>query len=152
MKITIDTHNCSREELAELKEYLEDQSWDFKTDEKEVEEEEEKPKYILSENGIMVVGSHGVTINEKINDEELFEYRIIDRKDFISELIRWIAEASRDSSRAGDEQMMKDDLFMLQDLTDDYIFSSVSTNEYISSDDSNFNETCEELIILNNSL
>lgn len=30
MKITIDTHHSSREEVKDLEEYLEDNSWDFK--------------------------------------------------------------------------------------------------------------------------
>jgi len=36
-KIIIDPHNCSREELAELKEYLENNCWDFKEEEPEPE-------------------------------------------------------------------------------------------------------------------
>ena len=152
MIITIDTTNCSREEVQELKDYLEENCWNWKTDEKEEIEEEEKPKYVLTDDGIFVSGSKGVTLNEKINDEELFEYRITHRKDFIDELIRWIGEAGMNSSRAADKVLMEDDLKMLMDLDDEYIFSSVSTNAYISSEDSNFNETCEELIVLNNSL
>ena len=35
MEITVDTHNCSREELEELKEYLEENCWDFKTNEQQ---------------------------------------------------------------------------------------------------------------------
>ena len=136
MKITIDTHNCSREELAELKEYLEEKCWDFKTDEvKEVEH-----KYALREDCIYVVGSHGVTLNEKIRQEELHEYSIIDRKEFIDELIRWISEARND------KELMKQDLFMLQEWEDDYILSSNSTNSYIRQGDSDFDKTCEELI------
>jgi hypothetical protein len=141
MKITIDTHNCSREELAELKEYLGDNSWDFKTD-----EPKEKSKYILFEDRIHIVGSHGVTINEKIFNEELFEYRIEDRKELINNLIGWIAESNKDSL------MMQQDMEMLMDLEDDYIFSSISTNEYISKDDGGFNETCKQLIELTESL
>jgi len=37
MKIIIDTHYCSREELAELEEYLEEKCWDYRTDGKEEE-------------------------------------------------------------------------------------------------------------------
>lgn len=143
MKITIDTHYCSREELAELKEYLEEQSWDFTTD----EVEEKEPKYQLREDGIYVVGSHRVTLNEKIQQEELHEYSIIDRKDFIDELIRWISEA-----RSTDKEMMKQDLFMLQEWEDDYILSSNSTNNYIRQGDSDFDKTCEELIEINEGL
>jgi hypothetical protein len=143
MKITIDTHNCSREELAELKEYLEDKSWDFKADEKE---EKEEPKYALRDGGICVIGSHMIALDEKIQTEELHEYSIIDRKNFIDELIGWISEARND------KEIMKDDLFMLQEWDDDYILTSNSTNSYIRQGDLNFNETCEELIELNENL
>jgi len=142
MKITIDTHYCSREELAELKEYLEDKCWDFKTD-----EVEESPTYALREDGIYVVGSHKVTLNEQIRQEELHEYSIIDRKDFIDELIRWISEA-----RSTDKELMKQDLFMIEAWDDDYILSSNSTNSYVRQGDSDFDRICEELIKINESL
>jgi hypothetical protein len=144
MIITINTVNCSREEVQELKDYLEENCWNWKTD--EVEEEEE-PKYQLREGGIYVVGSHKVTLNEKIQQEELHEYSIIDRKDFIDELIRWISEA-----RSTDKEMMKEDLFMLEAWDDDYILSSNSTNSYIRQGDSDFDKTCEELIEINEGL
>ena len=143
MKITIDTHHCSREELAELKEYLEEKCWDFTTDEKV----EETHKYELREDGIYVVGSHKVTLNEKIQQEELHEYSIIDRRDFINELINWISEA-----RSTDKELMKEDLFMLESWEDDYILSSNSTNSYIRQGDSDFDKTCEELIEINENL
>ena len=111
-------------------------------------EADKEQQYLLTDcNKIHVLGSHGVTLNEKIRDEELFEYIIIDRKDFIEDLIGWISEAN-----STNKQMMKDDLEMLMNVKDDYIFSSISTNEYITKDDSNFNETCEEIIELNESL
>lgn len=141
MKITIDTHNCSREELSELKEYLENESWNFKTD-----EVEDKPKFILRDSGINVVGSHFVSLNEKIRDEEMLEYHIADREELINDLMRWISECNKDSG------LMREDMEMLMQLKDDYIFSSNSTNSYISSIDSGFNETCEELIELSESL
>ena len=146
MIITINTVNCSREEVQELKDYLEENCWNWKTD--EVEESKEEPTYILRDGVIHVVGSHSVTINEKIRDEDLHEYSIIDRADFIDELYRWIGEAKDDTNK----QMMKDDLDMLKGLKDDYIFSSNSTNSYISSIDSEFDETCKELIELNEGL
>jgi len=146
MIITIDTHNCSREELEELKEYLEAQSWDFKSD----EQEEKEAKYILSEDGILIVGSHGITLNEKIRNEEMHEYYIEEKSNIIDNLIMWISECSRE--RAGDKQMMQDDLEMLMARDETYFFSSNSTNSYIFPDDSNFDETCEELIELNETL
>lgn len=143
MKITIDTHHCSREELAELKEYLEEKCWDFTTDEKV----EEAHKYELREDGIYVVGSHKVILNERIQQEELHEYSIIDRRDFIDELFRWISEA-----KSTDKELMKQDLLMLESWEDDYILSSNSTNSYIRQGDSDFDKTCEELIEISENL
>ena len=123
------------------------ESWDFTTDEPKEEKEE---KYILSENGILVVGSHGITLNEKIRDEELHEYYIEEKSEIINNLIMWISECGMD--RAGDKMLMQDDLEMIMERDDNYFFSSNSTNSYIFPDDSNFDETCEELIELNESL
>ena len=114
---------------------------------REEEPEEEEPTYALREDGIEVVGSHKVVLNERIQQEEMHEYSIIDRKDFIDELIRWISEA-----RSTDKEMMKQDLFMLQEWKDDYILSSNSTNSYIRQGDSGFDEACKELIELNEGL
>ena len=102
----------------------------------------QKPSYILGENSI-----NGIKIKEKIFNQELFEYRIIKREDFIDELIDWISEA-----KSTDKILMKDDLKMLIQTKDTYMFSSISTNEYIGQDDSNFDELCEELLKLNTSL
>ena len=139
MKITIDTHYCSKEELKTLTNYLKKRCWDFKVEEKQKFKEEE---FVLTDNAI-----NGVSINEKINDEELFEYRIIDRKDFIYELIGWIAE-----SKNSDKILMKNDLELLLEIEDDYIFSSISTNDYIYTGCSEFDDTCKELLELNNSM
>ena len=109
--------------------------------------EAETPIYRLLEDGIYVVGSHKVTLNERIRQDELHEYSILDRREFIDELIRWIAEAPD-----GRKAEMKQDLFMLEAWEDDYVLSSNSTNSYIRQGDSNFNETCEELIETNESL
>lgn len=145
MKITIDTHNCSREELAELKEYLEDKSWDFSAD-GDFPSDEEEPIYALREDAIYVVGSHTVTLDESIRDEQLHEYAIVEREQLITDLIGWIGEGSKDSA------LMRTDLEELMNWKDDYILSSNSTNSYIRQGDSEFNEICEELIELHNSL
>lgn len=142
MEIIINTHNCSREELQELKDYLSNNSWDFKTN----EEEEDDSIYSLRDNAIFSLLGKGETkIHELISNQELFEYTIIDREEFINTLIGWIGEATQD------KELMKQDLFMLQEWDDEYIFSSISTNEYIRQGDSNFNELCENLLALNES-
>jgi polyhydroxyalkanoate synthesis regulator phasin len=94
--------------------------------------------YVLGDNSI-----NGVTLNDKIHDEELHEYSIIDRTNFIDELINWISEAT-----GSNKYMMKEDLEMLMSWDDDYILSSNSTNSYIGADNSKFNETCKELVEL----
>lgn len=95
--------------------------------------------YTLSENSI-----NDITLNEKIVTEELHEYYIVSRIDFIDDLFSWISEA-----RNHDKLLMKQDLEMLMGWKDDYIFSSNSTNSYIGKDSSEFKETCEELLKLN---
>lgn len=132
-KITIDPHNCSREEYQELLNYLEENCWDYSQEEKE-----EEILYVLGDNSI-----NGIKINEEIFNEEKFRYTIIDRSDFIDTLIGWIAEATQS------KELMKQDLFMLQEWNDDYIFSSILTNEYIRQGDAEFDELCEELLKLN---
>jgi hypothetical protein len=98
--------------------------------------------YKLEDNSI-----NGEKLNEVIFEEELCEWTIIHRESFIDELYHWISEAIR-SDRA-DAQLMKDDQQMLMKKTDEYIFSSNSTNDYVCSDDDRFNEICEDLLKLN---
>ena len=140
MKITISTTNVSREEVQELMEYLENNCWDFKTDEKK----ENEVNYLLKESGIHVIGSHGVSINEKIEDEELFEYKIVHRDSLIDDIGRFLGEAM-----SSDKELMMDDLELLRSLSDDYVFSSISTNNYIYHGHADFDETCQKLINLN---
>ncbi len=67
-------------------------------------------------------------------DTEKFEkikYKLIDREEFINDLIGWISEASRPGdNRNGDP--MREDLKYLISLPDKIIFSNLSTNEYIA--------------------
>lgn len=145
MIITIDTHDCSREELAELKEYLVEQSWDFTTD----GEEEKDHKYLLMDsNEIYVCGSHSVKLAEKINEEDLYEYKIIHRESEIESLYQWISESKREDQKV----LMKEDLHQLESIEDEYVLSSVSTNDFVSQDDDNFSELVEGLIEVNESL
>ena len=97
--------------------------------------------YVLGDDSI-----DGTKLNEKIRDEQLHEYSIIWREDLISDLIRWIAESNKDSA------LMRQDMEMLMSWEDDYIFSSNSTNAYIRQGDSEFDETCKELLELNETL
>jgi hypothetical protein len=107
----------------------------------------EEPTYKLSEGKILIVGSHNVTLDDSIRNEELHEYHIENRLEFIDQLIEWIAEADYHN-----KVMMKADLEMLMDVEDDFMLSSNSTNSYLIQGDTEFNSTCAELIELNETL
>lgn len=94
-------------------------------------------RFTLSEDRI-----NNIKIHESIFENEEFEYQIVHRESFIDELIRWISEAFKD------KELMKQDLKMLMSKNDEYMFSSISTNDYILSDDERFDETCLELLKL----
>ena len=81
-------------------------------------------------------------INQNVEYEVGYEIR--ERESQIDDLINWISE-SRSSS---DTYMMKEDLKQLMSLEDEYVLSSLSTNEFISEseDVDRFNEICQELI------
>ena len=87
-----------------------------------------------------------ILIKEKIFDEELFEYKIADREDLVQDLIQWISESSNQ------KDLMMEDLKMLLTWEDDYIFSSISTNEYVRQKDSQFDDLCKKLIELNKTI
>jgi hypothetical protein len=111
--------------------------------------EEDEKDYTLGESHTDYT-INDIAINEKVRHEELFNYTIIHRESFIDELIGWIAEAQRGGR--SDAMVMKEDLKFLLTIEDEYIFSSVSTNNYVCKSDDEFNEICEELLELNNSL
>ena len=96
-------------------------------------------------NGNIYVGKE--KISEKIFDEELFEYKVIDREEFIDDLIDWISECKTSS-----KELMKSDLKMLMSLDDECMFSSISTNYYIGFNDKEFQETCRDLLELNKNI
>ena len=91
----------------------------------------------------------GIKINEEIFDYEKSEWKIIHRESFLDELIGWIGDSMR--ADRSDSRLMKDDLFELATWKDEYIFSNITTNDYVGEDDSRFDKICEELLKLNNS-
>lgn len=95
---------------------------------------------------------NGILINEDIFNEEKADYRLIEREELINDLIMWIEECGSD--RESDKFLMKEDLKYLMDLKDYYIFSSISTNDYIAKSDDfeGFKEICEEILKLNEEL
>lgn len=73
------------------------------------------------------------------------EYQIIDREDFIDELITWISECNNNN-----KQLMKNDLRYLMSIDDEYIFSSGSTSDFIAKSDKpeTFNRIAQEIVDL----
>jgi hypothetical protein len=98
-------------------------------------------KYRLQDDSI-----NGFMINERIRNEDLFEYYIVHRESLIEDLCRWIAESSRD------KELMKTDLKMLIGLEDEYILSNINTNEYLYHGHPDFDKTCKELLKLNQNI
>jgi hypothetical protein len=101
----------------------------------------------INEEGQTII--NGRVINEVIFNEEKSDYILTDRKDFIEILIDWISEV-----QGSDKELMKEDLKYLINLEDEYIFSSILTNEYIvkSDNEEEFNNICEEILELSKTL
>jgi len=90
---------------------------------------------------------NGIKINESIFQDELFEYRIENRENLLYNLINWAAE-----SKTSDRELMLSDYRELYKWEDEYIFSSISTNKFIKSGSREFDETCVDLLDLNESI
>ena len=102
---------------------------------------------ILDREGNTII--NGIGINHSVFSEELVEYNLVYLEEQINDLIRWISELRAD--RMCDRYMMLEDLKMLMNLDDVYIFSSNSTNDYVSpsKDLKKFNSICKEILKLN---
>lgn len=107
-------------------------------------------KYEININDEGETEINGEVINSKIFDEELVDYKVVDREDQIEHLCVWITE----SDNSNDKRLVLEDLKYLMKLEDEFIFSSISTNEYIvkSDDEEKFNEICEEILKLNSEI
>lgn len=96
-----------------------------------------------TDKGILINGN---LIDNTIFDEEKSNYKLVEREQQIDELIDWISEA-----KGNDKDLMKEDLKYLMSLDDEYVFSSISTNEFIAESDNEkeFDDICNELLKLN---
>jgi len=82
-------------------------------------------------------------IDNSLFDEEKLEYKLADRKDLISDLYDWIGDA-----KESDRTLMINDVELLNKLEDEYVFSSLSTNYYVSptKDTEEFNGICNDIL------
>lgn len=85
---------------------------------------------------------NGTPINDFIFENELFNYKFVEREEIINDLITWISEGNNQA------HLMKEDLKYLMTLSDDIILSSILINEYIAKSDQpkEFNELCSEIL------
>lgn len=108
----------------------------------------EKYNLEIREDGIYI---NETLINEHIFQEEKVDYKIVEREEQIKDLYMWIGEAINNEKRSSDVYLMKKDLRYLENLEDEFIFSSISTNEFIckSDNEESFNEICKEILEIN---
>jgi uncharacterized protein YjcR len=86
-------------------------------------------------------------IEDAIFDEQLVDYRFEEREESINDLIQWASETKSENDRF----LMKEDLKQLLNLSEKYVLSSVTTNEYLSQEDDEerFREVCLEILEAN---
>lgn len=87
-------------------------------------------------------------IKGEIFQEEKVNWKLIELDDFLDDLLDWIGERDRNSS---DRTLMKQDLFMLNEWEDRFIWSSIETNDYVSPTlhPERFNKICEDVLKAN---
>lgn len=95
--------------------------------------------------------NHNIVIDGKIIADEIFnevvEYSLVERDYEIEELQRMLGEAIQ-LGRTNDASLMEQDIDELKELSDEYVFSSQNTNEYVSftNNPERFNELCQMTI------
>jgi len=92
---------------------------------------------------------NGEEISDEVFNEELVDYKPVSRENLIDDLKNWICEAKGSEAVA-----MEEHLDYLSALDDSYLFSSVSTNEYISknAEPLKFRDICFDIIEANREL
>lgn len=99
-------------------------------------------KYNITEQGDNFF-INGIEIPNEIFEKEKTDFIIIDRENFIDDLINWISECKNK-----DRELMKSDLKDLIKIDDKFILSSITTNHYLHSNSEDFNNKCEDILNL----
>jgi hypothetical protein len=101
-----------------------------------------------------IISINEVEINQVVFQDDLVNWELLDREDFIDKLIVWTAEAMNNPEKSSDAMLMKQDLVMLIGLDDEYVWSSTTTNEYVSPSKEaiKFNEICQQVLEVNSSI
>jgi len=125
-------------------------------------------RLIITNEGVKI---DDILINEKIFNQEMVNWSVVDRETQIDHLIDWIGEVAQEShelqeivrfyllcgsDRQSDKYLMKEDLTTLIKKGDNganqTFFSSILTNEYVFWDEDKFDEICDEILKLNETL
>ncbi len=91
----------------------------------------------------------GVEIKAEVFDNDMVSHKLVDRKSEIDNLYMMISECGFD--RENDKTLMIEDQQYLISLMDEYIFSSVSTNEFValSENKEQFLQICHSILKAN---
>lgn len=110
----------------------------------------EEPKYSIVKDDNMDVYINGILIQEDVFNQDMVLYAVVEPDDEAEEIRRYYSEAKSES----DKILMKDDIEYLDSLSDEYVFSSKETKDYIAFNDNptRFNEICEEFLEVNRAL
>ncbi len=116
------------------------------------EEQDESNEVAIQIPFVYIDDRNNVTIEDYEIDEEIFDeqkvnYVLRTTEELIDDLYDYIGEASR-ANRDSDRTLMIEDVRYLHTLKDEFVFSSVETNEYIAASDNpeRFVEICKEII------
>lgn len=87
-------------------------------------------------------------IQEDVFDNEMVDWKLVERDQMVDDLFDWIGEARRDSA---DRNLMIADVRMLMEWDDLYVWSSILTNDYVSPSHEpvRFNEICQQVLDAN---
>ena len=119
-KIIIDPHNCSREELAGLKKYLDDNAWDYKDENDEVVFDNTKDKKIALIKEI-ILSRGGTTTAELQADCSPCVYSSGTNKMNVSTLVEEFNISNVKIVTYNNETEIADDTIPYEDLTEDII-------------------------------
>ena len=99
-----------------------------------------------------------VVVDDVVIDESVFEdtsvgWKLIWLEDYIDDLISWTGEIKR-KSNSQHRANMKQDLKLLMTWDDQYIWSRISTNDYVSpsQNQEKFNKICQEVLAVNSAV
>jgi hypothetical protein len=98
------------------------------------------------------VSINDIIINEKIFEDELSQYELVNRKSRISDLNMYISEARNDPQGQKNKTLMNISLDFLLSIDDDFVFESIRNGNdmvAVSVNTKRFNEICNDILIIN---